>query len=176
MLGRGSYPLRKLVRHRLQHDGVEWTRITETQDAPGPAHRVGGESPFELELARMLSRYKELRKEDGKGGALALVNLQKRLLGSVPAFARTLKKHAGGRSGVAVLKELTGLSDQQVELDDLYGDEAEDEAHSRDPSNIRLLFAWRRARRVRARLPPPPFTYRKYFIISVLGIVKLTGG
>ena len=28
--------------------------------------------------------------------------------------------------------------------------------HSRDPSNIRLLFAWRRARRVRARLPPPP--------------------
>ena len=26
--------------------------------------------------------------------------------------------------------------------------------HSRDPSNIRLLFAWRRARRVRARLPP----------------------
>ena len=28
--------------------------------------------------------------------------------------------------------------------------------HSRDPSNIRRLFAWRRARRVRARLPPPP--------------------
>ena len=28
--------------------------------------------------------------------------------------------------------------------------------HSRDPSNIRLLFAYRRARRVRSRLPPPP--------------------
>ncbi len=28
--------------------------------------------------------------------------------------------------------------------------------HSRDPSNIRLLFACRCARRVRARLPPPP--------------------
>ena len=28
--------------------------------------------------------------------------------------------------------------------------------HSRDPSNIRLLFACRRARRVRSRLPPPP--------------------
>ena len=28
--------------------------------------------------------------------------------------------------------------------------------HSKDPLNIRRLFAWRRARRVRARLPPPP--------------------
>ena len=28
--------------------------------------------------------------------------------------------------------------------------------HSRDPSNIRLLFAYRRARRVRSRLRPPP--------------------
>ena len=28
--------------------------------------------------------------------------------------------------------------------------------HSRDPSNIRLLFACRRARRVRSRLPAPP--------------------
>ena len=127
VLGRGSYPTRKLIRHSLQHDGLEWTRVTETQETPGPEHRIGGEPPFELQLAAMLSRYKELRKEDGKGGALALVNLQKRLLSSVPAFARTLKKHAGGKSGVAVLRELQESSAQAIELDDLYGDEAEDE-------------------------------------------------
>jgi superfamily II DNA or RNA helicase len=123
-LARGSYPLRKLVRHSLKHDGAGWTSAATT-DA---AQHIGGGVPFELELAEMLSRYTELRKEDKKGGALALVNLQKRLLSSVPAFARTLKKHAGGKSGVAILKELADASTQQIELDDLYGDEAEDEA------------------------------------------------
>jgi len=127
VLGRGSYPTRKLVRHSLQHDGIEWTYATETEEAPGPEQRIGGETPFELQLAGMLSRYKELRKEDKKGGALALVNLQKRLLSSVPAFARTLKKHASGKSGVAVLQELQESSAQEIEIDDLYGDEAEDE-------------------------------------------------
>ena len=128
VLARGSYPVRKLVRHTLQHDGKEWTRVAEAEQAPRPADRVGGEIPFELELAKMLSRYRELRREDGKGGALALVNLQKRLLSSVPAFARTLKKHARGKSGVAVLQEIAEASAQQIELDDLYGDEAEDES------------------------------------------------
>lgn len=127
VLGRGSYPERKLVRHSLRHDGVKWTRTTALQDVSGSAHDIGGEPPFELQLATMLSQYRELRKEDKKGGALALVNLQKRLLSSVPAFTRTLKKHANGKSGVVVLKELTAAN-QLVELDDLYGDETEDEA------------------------------------------------
>ena len=89
VLARGSYPERKLVRHSLQHDGVEWTRVTGAQDAAGPEHRIGGARPFELELAEILSRYTELRAEVGKGGKLALVNLQKRLLSSVHAFVRT---------------------------------------------------------------------------------------
>lgn len=128
VLDRGSYPLRRLVRHSLQHDGSEWTRTTEVSGDRGSVHQIGGGPSFELELAEMLSRYKELRREDKKGGALALVNLQKRLLSSVPAFARTLKKHTDGKHGVAVLKELNAQSGDQVELDDLYGDEAEDEA------------------------------------------------
>ena len=44
---------------------------------------------------------------------------------SVLAFAKTLKKHAGGKSGVAVLKEIAAVSEQLVEPDDLYGEEAE---------------------------------------------------
>lgn len=127
-LDRGSYPVRKLVRHSLQHDGAEWTRTESTQDGSGVTQHIGGTSPFELELAEMLREYTEFRKDDKKGGALALVNLQKRLLSSVPAFARTLKKHAAGRSGVAILKGLAASDLSSVEPDDLYGDEAEDDA------------------------------------------------
>ena len=128
VLGRGSYPVRKLVRHSLKHEDGNWTRMMTIQEVTGPVVQVGGQAPFELQLAEMLGRYTGFREEVGKGGKLALVNLQKRLLSSVSAFAKTLKKHAGGKSGVAVLKEVAASSVQPVEADDLYGDEAEDEA------------------------------------------------
>lgn len=128
VLDRGSYPIRKLVRHSLRHEEGQWASTAGSEDAPGVAIQIGGAAPFELELAEMLRAYTELRKEDKKGGALALVNLQKRLLSSVPAFARTLKKHASGKSGSAVLKELAETTQLELERDDLYGDEAEDEA------------------------------------------------
>lgn len=127
VLARGSYPVRKLVRHNLRHEEGEWLRTVTAQEATGPALLIGGQPPFELQLAEMLSRYTALREEVGKGGKLALVNLQKRLLSSVPAFSRTLEKHAGGKSGVAVLKEVAASGEQPIEPDDLYGDEAEDE-------------------------------------------------
>ncbi len=127
-LNRGSYPKRELVRHTLQHSEAGWTRVSTKGDATAPALSIGGTTPYELELAEMLREYTSLRKEDRKGGALALVNLQKRLLSSVPAFARTLKKHAGGKRGVAVLKELAQSAESRIERDDLYGDEAEEES------------------------------------------------
>jgi len=127
VLGRGSYPMRNLVRHSLQHDGDEWIRSIATQEMPDEVRHIGGDAPFELQLANILSRYTKLRKEDKKGGALSLVNLQKRLLSSVPAFARTLKKHASGKRGTAALRELAEENTTQIELDDLYGDEAEEE-------------------------------------------------
>jgi hypothetical protein len=128
LLARGAYPVRKLVRHGLQHDGKQWSSTTTISDTTSAPVAIGGTTPFELELASMLSRYKELRSDGGKGGALALVNLQKRLLSSVPAFTRTLKKHAGSKSGVAALKVAREQVVEAVELDDLYGEEAEGDA------------------------------------------------
>lgn len=125
---RGDYPLRKLVRHSLQHDGTQWMCTSTDKAATNPAQCIGGIEPFELQLATMLSQYTALRSEVGKGGRLALINLQKRLLSSVNAFTRTLKKHSVGKGGVAMLKEVAASSAEQVELDDLYGDEADDEA------------------------------------------------
>lgn len=123
---RGDYSVRKLVRHSLKHDGEQWMSTTEDKTASSSVQPIGGTVPFELQLATMLSQYTELRTEVGKGGRLALINLQKRLLSSVTAFSRTLKKHSEGKSGVAVLKEVASPNIVQVESDDLYGDEADE--------------------------------------------------
>ena len=87
---------------------------------------IGDGSPFELELASLLSEYTGLRTEIGKGGRLALINLQKRLLSSVAAFSKTLKKHEMGKSGVTALKD--AASQEKLEHDDLYGDEQDGES------------------------------------------------
>jgi len=127
VLKRGAYPVRKLVRHRLKFDDGQWSRILDVQDETGLAELIGGDVPFELQLAEMLRHYNELRKEVGKGGRLALINLQKRLLSCVPAFSKTLKKHAESKSGATTLK-LAELTNNNIEHDDLYGDEADDDA------------------------------------------------
>lgn len=122
VLARGAYPERRLVKHRLQHDGSQWCCL-----AGVIKKSIGGVTPFELKLATLLNEYTELRTEVGKGGRLALVNLQKRLLSSVPAFSRTLAKHSRGSSGVAQLKETAAIEANELENDDLYGDEHEDD-------------------------------------------------
>ncbi|MFK9004752.1 DISARM system SNF2-like helicase DrmD [Pseudomonas pergaminensis] len=128
ILNRGSYPLRKVVRHSLKHDGVTWMGIETSNAASSPVQNIGGEAPFELKLATMLSQYTVLRTEVGKGGRLALVNLQKRLLSSVPAFTKTLKKHVAVKIGVTAFREAATLSSEKLELDDFYGDDIEDDA------------------------------------------------
>ena len=50
-------------------------------------------APVELRLSRMLAEYASLMKPAKGRGKLVFVHLQKRLLSSVPAFYRTLRKH-----------------------------------------------------------------------------------
>jgi hypothetical protein len=100
-LGVERFPERVLVQIELEH-GPGGFRATESrQRAESPtaeppstlAADLGGE-PIELELSRLLARYTELC-APGKGrGQLVFVNLQKRLLSSLEAFARTLEVHA----------------------------------------------------------------------------------
>jgi SNF2 family DNA or RNA helicase len=126
-LNRGSYPFRKLVQHRLKYDGDKWMKSTTDINTSSSAQDIGVGIPFELQLVKMLNQYSALRTEIGKGGRLALINLQKRLLSSVSAFSKTLKKHADGNSGVTALKDTELLNTVQIESDDLYGNASEDD-------------------------------------------------
>ncbi len=89
----------------------------------------------DLQLSELLRQYASVATFKGKRGRLALVNLQKRLLSSVEAFARTVGKHAVSVAPdleTKLQKELltssagdsTGLSEEYGSEDDSDDEEA----------------------------------------------------
>jgi hypothetical protein len=95
-LGTQGFPIRRVVQLELRHAKGGWTStriVDDKADAPRP---IGDSKPVEIQLSEMLAEYSELMREHGrtKRARLVFVNLQKRLLSSVYAFARTLHKHA----------------------------------------------------------------------------------
>ena len=97
----GHFPERVLARIELAHGGGGWSArqqrySVEAQREEAPttlAEDLGGENT-ELELSELLARYTELRAPGRGRGRLVFINLQKRLLSSPEAFARTLEVHA----------------------------------------------------------------------------------
>ncbi len=98
-LGVEQFPVRKLVRVELTHDGTTWTSTTTTRDprtktdTPGATGVLAEGPAAELQLAEMLGEYTRLMRPGRGSGGLVFVNLQKRLLSSVEAFWRTLQAH-----------------------------------------------------------------------------------
>jgi superfamily II DNA or RNA helicase len=105
--GLGTFPRRRVVRLEL---------TTE------PAS--------EVTLSRLLTEYTALMKPKKGRGQLVFINLQKRLLSSVEAFARTLEAHAGRVASGAVVK------DAQLELGEAPG--ATEPAEARDAEEDEL--------------------------------------
>ena len=108
-LGSTEYPLRRLVRVELA--------ATESE-------------PFaELELASLLAEYTELVRPAQGQGKLVFINLQKRLLSSVEAFARTLEAHhravVEGRTKTTVQVSLPS-EDEEYGVDDDAIDQADE--------------------------------------------------
>ncbi|MBI4955206.1 MAG: DEAD/DEAH box helicase [Myxococcales bacterium] len=99
-IGVGHFPLRKLVEVGLRHDGKIWRSRERVWDPSDKTHTVGHEAtlaerfPAELVLSQKLAAYAALLRPDKGRGKLVLINLQKRLLSSIEAFARTLDVHA----------------------------------------------------------------------------------
>lgn len=88
-LGVDTFPERKVVQIDLRHEGEAWyARLDE-----GPPVRVAEGRSAELELGRLLAEHTELVRPKKGRGQLVFVNLQKRLLSSIEAFARTLRVH-----------------------------------------------------------------------------------
>lgn len=100
-LGVERFPRRVLTRIALEHGDKGWTATAERYDAEEGTREeptvlatgIGG-TDYELELSQKLARYTELCAPTKGRGRLVFINLQKRLLSSPEAFARTLEVHA----------------------------------------------------------------------------------
>jgi hypothetical protein len=131
-LGREQFPERKVIRIELRHDGNRWN-ATPSDGAPG---MVGETAPAELQLSKLLAEYTALMRPGRGRGQLVFINLQKRLLSSVDAFARTLELHASavveGREKAQL--DLAAPPSDTLEQDDEYGpdDDAEEAAQGHD--------------------------------------------
>jgi hypothetical protein len=145
-LGVDRFPSRVLVSLALKHDARGWsaraTRYDAENDLREPptllADALEGQ-PHELELADLLARYTELCAPASGRGRLVFINLQKRLLSSPEAFARTLEVHAAAvqRAGgvkVVVSAQTELLTDPETHGPDDDALAAEDDAEVRAAS------------------------------------------
>jgi superfamily II DNA or RNA helicase len=132
-LGVDRFPERILCRLELSHQPDGWRADEERYSAEEQRYEptqplatdLGGDDA-ELQLTQKLSRYTDLCAPEKGKGRLVFVNLQKRLLSSPEAFARTLEVHAQAverAGGVRVKAEKLQTS---LDLDrETYGDDDE---------------------------------------------------
>jgi hypothetical protein len=121
-IGSGQFPVRRVVELSLQHVDGRWRR----DDADGDVD-LGAASDAPLALSHMLAEYTKLVRPAKGPGRLVFVNLQKRLLSSVEAFARTLQLHAAAvtaRDGAAAA-DAAMTRDDDPDDDDLDDDTRE---------------------------------------------------
>jgi hypothetical protein len=120
-----GYPERCLQRLDLTFRDGHWFETLHEDGRKIGEQDLGAGSKVELELAELLARYRSLAGASNKRGRLVLANLQKRLLSSVDAFARTLAKHA--EAVTRDRRETSHLDDVESALANAQGsDEGED--------------------------------------------------
>ena len=90
---------------------------------------VGDKDSPEVRLSELLAHYTELAAPKKGRGRFPFISLQKRLLSSTEAFARTLEKHAKG------VLERAGASEEE-EGEDTSDDDDEDEATAIDAASV----------------------------------------
>jgi hypothetical protein len=117
-----GYPERRVRQIELRHEDGTWAQEVKEGGRPLERESLGRASDVELELSRLLAQYRTLVDARGKRGRLVLVNLQKRLLSSVEAFARTLAIHTRSvgldRAAPADIADYVPESDDVEDRDD----------------------------------------------------------
>jgi ERCC4-related helicase len=112
-----AFALRRVGAVELTHANGRWTSQNRWHDKTlDDAVDVGAADDAELELARLLTEYTSLMKPERGPGRLVFINLQKRLLSSVEAFYRTLRKHADGLGKASATAMFRHLDDEDAEL------------------------------------------------------------
>jgi hypothetical protein len=129
-LGVDGYPLRRVIQIDLTHGAEGWRQRYSAETAVV----VGDGTNAEIELSVFLAQYASLLKQKNRRSRLVIANLQKRLLSSIEAFARTLAVHA---------KSIGARTDQAVAPasppdDDEYGED-EGTSDERSDSQMTLL-------------------------------------
>ncbi len=96
-----DYPDRRVVQVSLSCEAPgaassTWAATFHQDTGADAGHQraLGAAGTADLALSELLRQYGAVAQVKGKRGRLALVNLQKRLLSSVEAFARTVRRHA----------------------------------------------------------------------------------
>jgi hypothetical protein len=130
-----ALPARRVVQVDLLREGDAW--LATIAGTGTPAKEIGRGPAIELELAELLAEYTALVAPRTKAQKLVFIGLQKRLLSSVAAFARTLGKHAAKfdtdiapQLAASAAVEMLGIApadeDDELDPDDDVLAEAED--------------------------------------------------
>ncbi|MCB9508334.1 MAG: DEAD/DEAH box helicase [Myxococcales bacterium] len=121
-----EFPQRRIVEHRLRHDPTGWRAATTIDGDSATEVELGGVEGDELTLAALLRTYSQAVEPTSGRARLVFVNLQKRLLSSVEAFARTLAAHARALRRESLedrpAQSSSGLAQASLDLDlEAYG-------------------------------------------------------
>lgn len=88
-LGIETFPKRRVVRWELRHRDGAWLARTDGE----AARAIGPGDDAEIVLSEKLAKYTDLMKPEKARARFVFARLQQRLLSSVEAFARTLRRH-----------------------------------------------------------------------------------
>ena len=129
-----AFPTRRLIELRLTDEAGTWqlahaTQGETTTTAPTPLRPVAS---HELELSELLEEYRLLCQPTAKREQRVFIGLQKRLLSSCAAFARTLEVHLA-KTGLRILERI----DDTPEL--VVSDAPSDEEHGEELDGAALL-------------------------------------
>lgn len=116
-------PERKVGQIELQHDGKRWSETVRWSDTSVTSADLADGAPIEIELSALFGEYTELVAPKSGYGRRPFIVLQKRLLSSIEAFARTLRKHADAVEKKGILPA-AALADSDAD-DNEYGEDEE---------------------------------------------------
>ncbi|MGE0791199.1 MAG: DISARM system SNF2-like helicase DrmD [Sandaracinaceae bacterium] len=119
------FPERRIVRVRLAREADDSNATWTASFGEDATSTWSASCPDELDLAKDLAAYTAVFRDLPKTKRLPLINLQKRLLSSVEAFARTVRVHAQSKQHAAASMRDDDEVDAEAELgldDDAMGE------------------------------------------------------